>query len=341
MDQPREHIEHTPAYLAIWRWADKIDSAYGRAKVIAFAFALLASILALAWLLALRSLGVTGIIVLVICVTSFLLAGGLGLSLRKSMRASSADDRAAPVERFPLHGIELKEAWHFRDERGDPLGDDFMVVEMRYTNKEPEKVNLNAEGYYQIVRYGQTLGKGSKLFHRSGNPLRDQLKFPLEVEPRSTTVGLLVFHVDSIAFDFFDNHGIAPRWETTTTLVLEEYVSSSSREFSIPFADRSTREHENAMSAIRDLIDEGQRLYGARADGEDRFERWMRDHGAWRERIKTDLPSADYIQALALEGIEDKDATVRLYNVEPAKVRVERILKNLRALHDEYHKGLR
>jgi hypothetical protein len=165
-----------------------------------------------------------------------LLTGPKAWDVRLKWRHPAVDhlDEQAPA--FPEHRLELKEAWHFHDdERDHALGKDLMVVEMSYTNRQPDrKVNLNAEIYAQIVRFGQTLGKKSRLYWVKPPRLGDQLQFPLEVAPESTVTGLLVCHVDDLHFQFGPHHHIYPSWETQVSLVLEDYVSSEQMEIPVP-----------------------------------------------------------------------------------------------------------
>ena len=230
------------AWRQIWDSARWIASLVGRIRVLAWAFVIVSALLLAVWVFLRDRVGILGLVVLALA--AVLLAVGISgawaqVKERYTSRSRLVEPEIVREDRgFPSYGLHLKEAWHFEDDDpGHALGKDFIVVEMRYTNKEPERINLNAEVQYQLIRYGQRLGTRSRLSERTTRPLRDQFSFPLHVEKRSTVTGLIVCHVDSLAFDFHEWHGITPRWETETTLVLEEYISGKRLEARVPFGE--------------------------------------------------------------------------------------------------------
>lgn len=230
------------AWRRIWEAAGWVDSFVGRVKVLAWAFVILSALMLAVWVFLKDRVGVLGLLVLAVAMV--LLAVGISgawaqIRERYTSRTRLVEPLVIRVDRgFPDYGLHLKEPWHFEDD--DPahgLGHDFIVIEMRYTNKERERINLNAELRYQLIRYGQKLGSGSTMSERANYPLREQFAFPLQVEGRSTVTGLIVCHVDGLAYDFHEWHGITPRWETETTLVLDEYVSGKQVEVRVPFGE--------------------------------------------------------------------------------------------------------
>jgi hypothetical protein len=87
---------------------------------------------------------------------------------------------------------------------------------------------------------------------------------------------------------------------------------------------------------LSQLIREGELLYDSHSD----YDQWIAKHAAWRERLQDELTDADRVRAFDFDGLSE--GTLRHErDLEPARRRVDRIVGNLRKLHDEYYRGER
>jgi hypothetical protein len=90
------------------------------------------------------------------------------------------------------------------------------------------------------------------------------------------------------------------------------------------------------LERLSELIRLGELLYDSSAD----YNKWIAEHAVWRDRLRDELFEADRVRAFDFSGLsegepsDDKD-------LEPARRRVDRIVGNLRKLHDEYYRGER
>lgn len=73
-------------------------------------------------------------------------------------------------------------------------------------------------------------------------------------------------------------------------------------------------------------------------DGNDeQYNRWIAAHGAWKDRVR-ELPPEDRSIAEDYGSLNEPDPTNER-DLRPARMRVDRVLANLRRLRDEYHRG--
>jgi hypothetical protein len=97
---------------------------------------------------------------------------------------------------------------------------------------------------------------------------------------------------------------------------------------------------DERLALLRELIRQGEILYDTTVETEAHYSRWIADHSKWRERIEDELPDEDKVRVFNFSGLTEPPSQGPK-DVAPAKARVDRILGNLRDLHDEYHQGLR
>jgi hypothetical protein len=95
-------------------------------------------------------------------------------------------------------------------------------------------------------------------------------------------------------------------------------------------------EKDATLETLAGLIREGETLYDSRAG----YDQWIASHAAWRERLQTELSDADRIRAFDFAELNEGDVAHER-DLQPARLRVDRIVGNLRKLHDDYHRGLR
>jgi hypothetical protein len=111
-------------------------------------------------------------------------------------------------------------------------------------------------------------------------------------------------------------------------------------------AEELAAEREAVIALLITAIEQGQRLLERRVANEEGWQRWLSDHGAWRDlvngndgELKMTLPAVDYRRVNDMAGLPDSVPVGEFdYNADHARSRVyiDRRLKNLVAVLSDF-----